>query len=87
MPSSTTLLREVFSGNRIDIRQASFLSSSPNALPADFDFGRVEGMCLGLAIEDALGNTSEGMSAQSRKQRHGEIRDYLPHPYFGDRRG
>lgn len=87
MPSSTTLLRELFSGNRIDIRQASFLSSSPNALPADFDFGRVEGMCLGLAIGDALGNTSEGMSAQSRKQRHGEIRDFLPHPHFGDRRG
>jgi ADP-ribosylglycohydrolase len=39
---------------------------------------RIRGMLLGLAIGDALGNTSEGMSAAERDARFGEIRDYLP---------
>jgi ADP-ribosylglycohydrolase len=47
---------------------------------------RVRGMLLGLAIGDALGNTSEGLSAAERGARHGEIRDYLPNPHAGDRR-
>ena len=46
-----------------------------------------QGMMLGLAIGDALGNTSEGMSATERKARFGEIRNYLRHPRFGDARG
>ncbi len=39
---------------------------------------RVRGMLLGLAIGDALGNTSEGMNPAGRRRRYGEIRDYLP---------
>jgi ADP-ribosylglycohydrolase len=35
-------------------------------------------MLLGLAIGDALGNTSEGMDPATRRRRYGEIRDYLP---------
>jgi ADP-ribosyl-[dinitrogen reductase] hydrolase len=43
-------------------------------VPAD----RTRGMLLGLAIGDALGNTSESLSAAERGARYGEIRDYLP---------
>jgi ADP-ribosyl-[dinitrogen reductase] hydrolase len=47
---------------------------------------RVRGMLLGLAVGDALGNTSEGMSPAERRDifgrqygdRHGDLRDYLP---------
>lgn len=39
---------------------------------------RVEGMLLGLAIGDALGNTSEARRPHVRRAEHGEIRDYLP---------
>ncbi len=47
---------------------------------------RVRGMLLGLAIGDALGNTSEGMTPAERREIHGtsrgelpsDIRDYLP---------
>jgi len=39
---------------------------------------RVRGMLLGLAIGDALGNTSEGMTPAQRRDAHGEIRGYLP---------
>jgi len=42
---------------------------------------RIRGMLLGLAIGDALGNTSEGMSAAERDARFGEIRDYLPNEH------
>lgn len=38
---------------------------------------RVEGMLLGLAIGDALGNTSEGLLPHERRARHGEVREYL----------
>jgi len=41
---------------------------------------RIRGMLLGLAIGDALGNTSEGLTAAERAARVGEIRDYLPNP-------
>ena len=47
---------------------------------------RVRGMLLGLAIGDALGNTSEGLTAAERAARFGEIRDYLPNPHAGGTR-
>ncbi len=41
------------------------------------DWDRVEGMMLGLAIGDALGNPSESMLPGKRRERFGEIRDYV----------
>ena len=40
-------------------------------------------MLLGLAIGDALGNTSEGMTPDERRRRYGVIRDYLPNRHTG----
>jgi len=48
---------------------------------------RVEGMLLGLAVGDSLGNTSESMSPWNRTAAYGEIRDFLPNPYNNERRG
>ena len=43
---------------------------------------------LGLAIGDALGNTSEAQLPERRRLRYGEIRDYLAnHHVGGERRG
>jgi len=39
---------------------------------------RLRGMILGLAVGDALGNTSEGQIPDDRRLGCGEIRDYLP---------
>ena len=43
-------------------------------------------MVLGLAIGDALGNTSERLTIPGRRKAHGEIRDYLPNPGAEGRR-
>jgi ADP-ribosylglycohydrolase len=45
---------------------------------SSLEWSRVEGMLLGLAIGDALGNTTEGLPWRDRHAAHGEIRDYLP---------
>lgn len=47
---------------------------------------RIRGMLLGLAIGDALGNTSEGFTPAERAERFGEIHDYLPNDHAGGRR-
>ena len=41
---------------------------------------------LGLAIGDALGNTSESLLPHQRMARYGEIRDYLPNKYADGKR-
>jgi ADP-ribosylglycohydrolase len=69
-------LEEIFSLKRIRLNRSELFDRSPPALPADA-WDRVEGMLLGLAIGDALGNPAEGLTASIRRQRFGEIRDYL----------
>lgn len=70
----------------VGLAEAGRLRASPEALrqlepvperPAP-TWDRVEGMLLGLAIGDALGNTTEGRLPNVRRAEHGEIRDYLP---------
>ena len=46
---------------------------------------RIEGMLLGLAVGDALGNTSESMNPADRRSAHGWISDYLPNRHAGGR--
>jgi ribA/ribD-fused uncharacterized protein len=49
----------LFASGRLDLRRSAFLDSQPPAHAAPIPWSRVEGMLLGLAIGDALGNTSE----------------------------
>lgn len=69
------------------LERGKLLSSRPAAKAPGLCFDRVEGMMLGLAIGDALGNPSEGMNPDQRRQRFGEITDYVVHPHFGEARG
>jgi ADP-ribosyl-[dinitrogen reductase] hydrolase len=74
-------LEELFQTNEIDIRRSGLFDLDPEPLPRSFDFDRIEGMMLGLAIGDALGITTEGTIPHLRHQYFGEIRDYLPNRY------
>ena len=59
------------------------LGAPPAGRPQDFD--RVEGMLLGLASGDALGNTTESQLPGERRETRGEIRDYLPNRWASGR--
>lgn len=84
--STATILTELLERGVIRLNRGPILGHAPGPMPRDFDFGRVEGMLLGLAIGDGLGNTNEGMLPSQRAARHGEIRDYLPNRYAAGRR-
>lgn len=82
---NTSLLNHLLAQGKIALEPSPFLSRAPSPLPEDWDFGRVEGMLLGLAIGDALGNTTESQLPAIRWQSYGEIRDYLPNKYANGR--
>lgn len=78
-------LTHLLSTGRVALRPAALLQSSPPSLSPACTWDRVEGMLLGLAIGDALGNTTESRLPAERKQQHGTIRDYLPNLHAADR--
>jgi len=80
---SILLLDQLLRESAVRIHDGRFLHMPPQGLTTDFTFDKVEGMLLGLAIGDALGNTSEGLLPAERRQRFGEVTDYLPHPAAG----
>lgn len=65
----------LFSIKKIRAQRSAWFDHVPTAGPISRD--RVIGLMLGLAIGDALGNSSEGKMTATRRARHGEIRDYL----------
>jgi len=77
MTSNLSLAARVISEGFLPARSA-LLQGPRAAVSGPIAADRISGMLLGLAIGDALGNTSEGLSAPERAARHGEIRDYLP---------
>ena len=83
--ASIDLVLELIDAGHLAVSRAGLLAlgAPPAGRPVDFD--RVEGMLLGLAIGDALGNTSEGRSPTERRAAHGEVRDYLPNWYAARR--
>ena len=85
--TSTELLQKLLAGDDIRIRDGQIFRQAPSPLPVNFDFSRIEGMLLGVAIGDALGNSSEGFFPDARHERFGEVRDYLYNPRYHDRRG
>ncbi len=70
----------------IAIDDSAFLTSQPKPTTGNLRWGRVEGMLLGLAVGDSLGNTTENMSPVERTRKYGEISSYLPNAYAANRR-
>jgi ADP-ribosylglycohydrolase len=68
-----TLFEHLFGEGRLRLsRSPLFDTPAPHKSQA-IDPDRVRGMMLGLAIGDALGNTSEGMNPAERRRHYGEI--------------
>jgi ADP-ribosyl-[dinitrogen reductase] hydrolase len=81
---NAALLRQLLAEGAVDLRRGELFEQPPAPLPAAAAAGastwdRVEGMLLGIAVGDALGNTTEGMPPADRRAQYGEIRDYVPH--------
>ena len=81
MENNREVLEKLFKNNKIEISRGAIFDKQPEPMPNDFDFDRAEGMMLGLAIGDSLGNPTEGMLAENRRARLGEIKNYLPSHY------
>jgi len=81
---SRQMLNDLFATGLIDLRRGALFDADPPPCGAAAR-PRIEGMLLGLAIGDALGNTSESLRPGERRSWHGEIRDYLPNPYADGR--
>jgi ADP-ribosylglycohydrolase len=77
MTSNLTLAARVISEGFLPARSA-LLQGPREPVSGPVAPSRIRGMLLGLAIGDALGNTSESLAAPERAARYGEIRDYLP---------
>jgi ADP-ribosylglycohydrolase len=81
--TSRELFEDLAARGALRLRRSELFDADPGAPLGSFDPDRVEGMLLGLAVGDSLGNTSESMRPVHRRARHGEIRDYLYNRHAG----
>lgn len=85
--SNSEFLSSLFQAHVINLNRGKIFYESFPPKPKEFSFSKIEGMLLGVALGDSLGNSSESMLPSKRKTIYGEITDYLPHPYLRDTRG
>jgi|SRR3989344_4073675 len=83
MTTNRDTLKGLFQKKIIDLKAGKIFNQNPSQIPNGFNFEKIEGMMLGLAIGDSLGVTSESKIPAIRKSKYGEIRDYLPNKYNG----
>lgn len=83
LADTTELLCKLLADERIRMECGPMMMVAPRPLPSTTTWERVEGMLIGLAVGDALGNTSEGMAPGTRRQLIGDIRDYQPNMHAG----
>ncbi len=76
--------RALADSGRLKVQWDRLLESRPPPLPSAINLAdKIEGMLLGLAVGDALGNTSESINPAERKLRvpSGWISNYSPNRY------
>lgn len=85
--NNQAILDQLFLCGGINLDRGALFQYEVKPKSAAFDFDKVEGMLLGVAIGDSLGAPSEGLIPSERRARYGEIRDYLPNKYVNEARG
>lgn len=87
MPLDLALVARIISEGYLPAKSA-LLQGPTDPLNGPVAPDRIRGMLLGLAIGDALGNTSESLTPSQRTDWHAgeDICDYLPNPHAGGRR-
>ncbi len=85
MKDNVETVKDLFSKGYINCKEDEIIFRKPKNydLPK---FDRIEGMLLGLAIGDSLGNTSESGSVGRRNKKYGIIKSYLPNKHLGNKR-
>ncbi|MEM3227683.1 MAG: ADP-ribosylglycohydrolase family protein [Candidatus Micrarchaeaceae archaeon] len=78
--SNKDMARLLFKSGIIKSKEPEFIYRNP-AKPESVNLSKIEGMLLGIAIGDSLGNTSEGMEPRHRENEYGLITDYLPNKH------
>jgi ADP-ribosylglycohydrolase len=81
MSNNRRIVEDLFQSSEIALVRSPFLDQAPEPLPSTFNFDKIDGMMLGLAIGDALGITTESWLPSQRRMTYGEIRDYIPNKY------
>lgn len=84
MDANRTELERLFATGGIDIKRGRIFDEPPGPMPASVPFDKLEGMMLGLAVGDALGNPTESMTAEQRSGNYPEIRDYTKNKLGGN---
>lgn len=79
--SNTEILKRLLEDQIIDINTPKFIFKAPKSM-GKINFSKIEGMLLGIAIGDSLGNTSESKSVRLRNTKFGLITDYLPNKHL-----
>jgi ADP-ribosylglycohydrolase len=87
MDANRQTLDRLLANQEIRIRRGAIFDHPVSPKSPGFDFGKVEGMLLGLAIGDSLGGTTEGWLPSQRRAQFGELRDYIPNRHVDEARG
>jgi len=77
----------LFQNGLTNLRREKIFEYHLSPKPQDFPFSKIEGMLLGVAIGDSLGNSTESMFPSQRCALYGKITDYLPRDFSPEPRG
>ncbi len=80
-------LDSLFSDGLIHLHRGALCDRQLEPKPAYFSFSNIEGMLLGVAIGDSLGNSTESMFPSKRATLYGEITDYLSTDFSSEPKG